>query len=39
VTVGFGYVNPKVALEVAYGQQVQGGVESQIGLSLRFFLN
>lgn len=39
VTAGFGYVNPKVALEIAYGQQVQGGVESQIALSLRFFLN
>jgi hypothetical protein len=39
VTLGFGYINPKVALEIAYGQQVQGGVESQIGFSLRFFLN
>lgn len=39
VTAGFGYVNPKVALELGFGQQVSGGVESQIGLSIRFFLN
>jgi len=39
VTAGFGYVNPKVAVDLGFAQQVQGGVETQFGLAFRLFLN
>ena len=39
VSGGFGYLNPKVAVEAAFSQQVQGGIETQFGFSLRVFFN
>ncbi len=39
VTTGFGYVHPKIAVDLAFAQQVQGGIETQFGLAVRLFLN
>ncbi len=39
VTAGLGYVNPKIAIDLGFSQQVKAGVETQLGLSLRMFLN
>ncbi len=39
VTGGFGYVSPKVAVELGLAQQVDGGIETQFGLALRLFFN
>lgn len=39
VTAGLGYVNPKIAIDLAFSQQVKAGVETQLGLSLRLFMN
>ncbi len=38
VTAGLGYVNPRAAVEIGFAQQVDGGVETRFGLSVRIFL-
>ncbi len=38
VSAGFGYVNPRAAVELGLAQQVDGGVETRFGLSVRLFL-
>jgi len=39
VTAGFGYISTKVAVDVGFAQQVDGGVETRFGLGLRLFFN
>ena len=39
LTVGLGYISPKVAVDVGFAQQVDGGVETRFGLGLRLFFN